>query len=79
MSDPDGVASYKACIMEKKTANTILRIFIVIWVILSVLALLLILLYWDEVPDNMSYAIQMAVSLCCSLLSGIYLINDRRQ
>ncbi len=58
--------------MNRKLANTILRTFIAIWILVSLTILIVLLCGEACLDENLKHVIQVAVSLLCSIWMGVY-------
>ena len=59
--------------MDMKKANIVLRVFMAIWILLSIALLILLLCNGALSRDNMKYVFQLLVSIVCSIWLGIYI------
>lgn len=61
--------------MKKEVANLIIRVFIAIWILLSLVILIFLLCSDGCVFENMKYIMQAATSLICSVCLEIYVVR----
>ena len=58
--------------MDRKTANIIICVFVALWILLSAVILCLLLCADNAWQDYKNTIIQLALSLFCSILLGVY-------
>ena len=63
--------------MDRKKANIVLRVFMAIWIIITLVLLTLLICNWSHCQENVKYVIQLAASLTCTIWLGVYVWKHR--